>query len=500
MNKILTRIIASIESGDVNFFNYILTFWFAVTFRHFIELFSDHGDFVLQLYIHYILGYTALACCLILIFSKLTKVKILIASKVILVSFLILILAPVLDLLFSKGSGFDMRYMLPNLHKDLLLRFFTFFGTLSPSAITIGMRIEIGIAIISSSIYAWMKTKNVYRSIILALTIYTLIFLFCALPCYIQPSLHLLKLYFWPQDFVLSGLYILIILIFGGFCLYLADSKLFKSFLNEIPFERVLHYELMLILGVALAKNEIMISTQYIVILILSMISLVFICLSAMVTNNIYDQQIDMISNPHRILVKKYISMKIYQYLQFIFMAVGLFIGLFIDFKIFFFMALFVGNYYIYSAPPLRLKRILYFSKWIIAINSLAMMMVGYVITCSSLDGFPFVFIVYSLFILPNAIQFIDIKDAVGDKNANILTLPILIGLKRSKQLIGLFFIITYTSTYFISKNFLLTIFAFITGIIQYYLINKKNYNEKIIFNTYLISVIIFIIYLFYNK
>ena len=112
MIKKVSNIIHYFEDTPVRLSSLLFSFWFIVTLRHFIELFSDGTSFVWQLYVHYLMGYLAGATCLIFFFHIAIKKSLLKVSKVIFLMFLLLLVAPVVDLFISKGNGFDMRYML----------------------------------------------------------------------------------------------------------------------------------------------------------------------------------------------------------------------------------------------------------------------------------------------------------------------------------------------------------------------------------------------------
>jgi 4-hydroxybenzoate polyprenyltransferase len=147
--------------------------------------------------------------------------------------------------------------------------------------------------------------------------------------------------------------------------------------------------------------------------------------------------------------------------------------------------------------PPIRFKRVTFFSKLTISINSLLLLYSGiYLINESHVTEIPIGLILYFLILLTAAINFIDIKDYRGDKHANIKTLPVILGLKKSKFIIGLFFFISSLGIYFLLNETLLIIPLLILGMFQFFLINRTKYNEKHILITNNISLVLLIIYL----
>jgi len=124
---IFRKLIAALENPKIPFGNHILTFVFIMTLRNFLEMFSDNEEISFKLFAHYYLSYICLAMALIVLFYFATKETIHNIARVVLVSFLVLVLAPTLDLIISLGKGYNISYMLPGIHENLLYRFFTFY-------------------------------------------------------------------------------------------------------------------------------------------------------------------------------------------------------------------------------------------------------------------------------------------------------------------------------------------------------------------------------------
>ncbi|RLA63968.1 MAG: hypothetical protein DRQ89_05010, partial [Epsilonproteobacteria bacterium] len=165
-----------------------------------------------------------------------------------------------------------------------------------------------------------------------------------------------------------------------------------------------------------------------------------------------------------------------------------------VNFQTFYCILIFIGNYYLYSMPPMRLKRVPVISKLFISINSLLMVILGK-FTLTGKFGISPDLAIYFLLCITLVINFIDLKDVEGDKKAGINTIPTLLGLKMGKRVIGFFFIISYVLIYPILKKRLelagWDIIPFlICGLIAYFLINRKKYSEKPVFLFYLSSIV----------
>lgn len=499
--KVFKNIIQYFENQNIGIFSLLLSFFFAVSLRNFLEGFSDIGEISYNSFLHFYSAYTALALTIILLFVLGTKESVLKVSKVVFPCFLILLLPPVLDLIISHGKGFDMNYMLPGLHDDLLTRYLTFFGPLEPMAVTPGIRIELAIVLILSLIYLFIKTNSLLKSIFLTWLLYTIFFVFGAYPFLLIGLKKITGISFWHTEPILTFSFIILSIILGVALTYLANPNLFKLVLKDVCKYRVIHYELMPVLGVVIglyAIDYFKLTPHILFYFLLIPISLFFSGMNALIGNNIVDVEIDRmsLSNKDRALASKKVDLSFYKSLQFPFALIGMFLATLISFKILFLMVLFMGNYYIYSMPPLRLKRIPFFSKLIISLNSLIMVMAGYIIIMGSLEGFPHILTLFFLVLFTFPINFTDLKDSDGNKKASIYTLPVVLGEKGAKHFIGISFLITYVLINFLIKSTYLLVPMVGFGLLQYYWVTRSDYKESRVFITYLISLIGFIIHI----
>ena len=88
------------------------------------------------------------------------------------------------------------------------------------------------------------------------------------------------------------------------------------------------------------------------------------------------------------------------------------------------------------------------------------------------------------------ACNFIDLKDREGDLAGGVKTLPVLLGMRRSQQLIGGFFVLSYVSVGMLFGDNGVLFFSVVAGAIQFVLINRKNYQEGPVFLVYLLSLV----------
>ena len=81
--------------------------------------------------------------------------------------------------------------------------------------------------------------------------------------------------------------------------------------------------------------------------------------------------------------------------------------------------------------------------------------------------------------ILTNGTQFIDLKDTEGDKAAGILTLPVVLGMRRAQFVIAGLFTIGYLALVVISKGLVWRSIFGLLGIAQAAALTRRRYDER---------------------
>jgi len=157
--------------------------------------------------------------------------------------------------------------------------------------------------------------------------------------------------------------------IFGLAISYLEYREYLLVILRDIRLSRLIYYFSIFAMGVAIAMRESRFdfSASTLINLISACLGIFFVALYSIFMNNIADYDIDLISNPDRPLARKSIEIGLYKKLAVFFLFLALFYSMLVSFTVFLLTLLFMGNYFIYSMPPLRLKRITFFSKSIIS-------------------------------------------------------------------------------------------------------------------------------------
>jgi 4-hydroxybenzoate polyprenyltransferase len=489
-----------IENSKTPLYYFIFTFLLIIQLRNLLEDFSGDTGLGLMAHIHFILYYVCILSAILLIIKLITKEKTLKTFRPFSLFFSFILLGPTIDIIFTGFRNRNISYVFPESIKEIIIRFFTFFGKYTDMGATPGMRIHLFIILSLIFIYTLVKTnKNIKKSIFSVFLSYCILFISSILPTIIK---FLTSVNY--NDQFLSLLFFVLSIFLITILFYLNNKHFFKIILKDMRLTRMLFYILMILLGVAIGyKNYDMLRYGLPEFLFINILTLI-ICLMlgiffSIVTNNIVDYNIDKISNKERPLFKENFPLKDYILFGIICLILSLFGAFIVSYLGFFFIFLFIGNYFIYSMPPIRLKRIPIFSKLTISLNSLFLTLLGFSLFLESSDvihltSFPTEYIIFFL-LFTLAANFIDIKDYEGDKKEGIKTLPVLLGLETSKKLIAFLFILPFLFTGFLNPD--LMIICILLSIVNLLLITDKNYNEKYLFLIMLFSIIAYILTLF---
>ena len=501
-NRLLDKIISSgekiilyLESPEIPFSNYLWTFLAIITLRNVREYFYTSISITnhLPAALHFNIGYIIVCMTLVLWFQVLTKESIVKSARVILPLFIVLWFVPSIDFIYSfylKRMPVTSYVVIP---LSDWLRYFTFLWEPGQIGVTPGMRIELGLVFGVSFFYIYFKTRKLGRSLGGALGGYALIAAYITNPMvmFLNPSKS--------ADFQMYQFYLFLILGLGGVLFYRAQKLYFWAIIKDLRLTRIFHFELMFFIGFLCQRSHTMMNGGEVFNIFFMSAAILFACLYALMINNCADVRIDSVSNKERPLVTGAIPQATYQRISQVFLVLALIYASAVSIIHLFCVAAFMGNYYLYSMPPLRLKRLPVLSKSLIAINSFLLFLAGFSWGGPKMPEISSLTLLISFLVFTLVLNFIDIKDYAGDKAAGIKTLPTLLGLEKSKQLIGLFFIGTYLYSAFLLGQGERWVFFLILGVIQFFLINRKNYREEPVFFVYLASVIYIMIRTFWG-
>lgn len=503
MAGFIKNIIHEIESSRHSLLFHFISFLAIITLRNLLECFSDHTPILATRFLHYYLAYTILALNIIILLRFFIKGEIQKLIRVVLGGFIFILLGPLLDLLLSWGGGYNISYFLPEVHTNIIQKFLTFFGGFEVSGVTPGIRIEIALILIALFTYVKLKTGSFLKSVFSVVAIYSLLFLYACLPLIIHLLVTGMGYNYSYSDTLMTYTYLLLLFILLILFYLIHNREILKGMVKDLRPFRILHYQMMFFLGILiypLKISEIFIYPKNLLALMVMLAAILFACLTVIIMNNISDTHTDSANRRRNLLLAKTMSLAEYQRFGILALILMALYSLAMDFIVFFLLLCTVGNYFLYSMPPFRLKRIFFFSKLIISLNSVILVMTGFIFAGGDVFEFPYKIAFYFTLLLTFPIQFIDIKDYEGDKAEGIKTGPVVLGLKASKILIGLFFFLAYLLTPVILKINKILPFTAAAGAVQFFLINKRKYQEQWVFTAYLLGMAALLLYIMHLK
>jgi 4-hydroxybenzoate polyprenyltransferase len=443
----------------------------------------------------------------------------------------VIVIAPIFDLAVSGGKGYCMSYLLSH-GFGLFHDFITFFGPLTSCGITPGIRFEVVLVLIGVGMFAYRLTRNSFKTLLSVLGTYVIVFSNLAAPgimvtiahgftSYIDTNLffsNLLNGSLLPvtQSYIsTSSIYVanyangsiftarlswIICLVFTLVVMYQQNKIAWKAYLKDFRTARIVYYASLGLFGMWLAfrlGKYVQIPHSFPDILgymvFFTVIALGFTF--AATTNDLVDIPIDAVTNTNRPLITGALTVTQYKDIA---LLLGLFIvsgALLINYSFFICTLIFHICFYLYSVPPLRLKRHFLSGDALLALAGLVTVMSGYAFFSinPSFDSFPLrlaLFIFCFLFIIVNIRDFKDIK---GDAQEGIQTLPVVLGEKKARILIGVLIFIggLVTGTYLLPYFFALATTFYVVSTTFLILMLVQEVDERLVFLLMYITIII---------
>ncbi len=483
--------------------------------RIFLEGFSSPsmtGYFQTDIYAlsHYLIFFIAAVLTSIVVIGGSLSIPLIPMTRAVIFILPILWLPPLIDLTYG---GAQMTYIYTSNIQTFVTYYLTYFGPMGSGA-TLGLRIELGILIVLFGGYVYLHTKSVTYALVGAWLQYTLIFLFGSLPSLvalivpskdffiaIQQSIiprsfsHPSEIYTAYRtlellfDAALTKMLYVLLVIASVLWIRLALPDSFTAIVKNLRSERMFHFLLMFVFGILLALSSgVVVEWVFfdLITILVAFLSMVTACVFAIITNDLADESIDQISNAERPLVTGALTREMMRDGALISLLLTLFGGLALGSYALFWLGVFTAAYYVYSVPPLRLKRIPVFSSFFIGLASAAFMLLGFYLVSydQTLLAFPgrVVFLVVASMMLLTNVR--DLKDIEGDRAAGINTLPVLLGDRRARRVMGVMTVGAYVLVPLCIPVQSLWVPSLIAGALSWHVLEQGR-SEKAIFLIY---------------
>lgn len=405
------------------------------------------------------------------------------AANVLLFGFLIILTPPIIDTWVFQGAHFWSFYEFDGL-KGLFIRFFTLFGDTPDIGITYGVRVEVVLVTLALGLYAFLKSGRLGKSLLAALLTYTTLFILGTFPSWITlfvltfqkgflavTSNDVAALFLAPEpilgrdlsdfrsvlNFKMSLVYAFLASLLGSFLLFRQAPAYFMALLRNARLPQLIYHAGLLILGILLAvyfsNGHFEFEFFHFLGILVLLIAVESAWLASVVVNDIYDTKIDALTNPHRPLIERTIPTELYPVFGALFFIVSIVFSGIVSFSALLMLLAYQAIAWLYSAPPLRLKKYPFLATFLAAFAGILVLVSGFVSLSEThdLSALPvsllsYLFIAYFL-----ALPIKDFKDIRGDRSDQVYTIPVLLGAELGKQVIG-----TLTFLLFVFSPFVL--------------------------------------------
>ncbi|MBP7835910.1 MAG: UbiA family prenyltransferase [Candidatus Omnitrophica bacterium] len=450
---------------------------------------------------------TALISIIVLL-RLFTREDILKISKISLVFLAIIILPVSFDLIAKLATGAQISYEYVNGNvRQVVLNFFNPFFSIP--GVPYSLRIEIFIICVFVFIYVFLKTNKVLLSALAAFLAVGLCVFYGTLPGLIVAGFVKVVSLLWriPYPFlrgrmiegtVNESVIVIVELIFAllvtaiWFRLY--DARKFRVVIRDFRVSRYLCYFILLILGLVLYLRLAREVDALIFVKVLAMSGALFFALrfSALI-NDIFDVDCDVVSNKSRPLITGIIDRSEYLKVGAVYLVFSLLFAIWVSAACFMITLFFTAVYFLYSAPPFRLKRLFIFSSLVTGVQAVLTLLMGQLSLAqedTTVLLYPsLLWLAFLIFSLGSNIK--DLKDIEGDRRCGVYSLPVIFGEEKGRKIIALLVLLSYLFVPLFLYDFFykpeIVALSLLFGVINYLYIRKVASSEKPVFLLYFI-------------
>lgn len=509
-----------ISSIELNKLFYSLTF--VIFLRTFLEMFLEkthtlifYNDFYLNLvsYGHIYISWLSVFLTFTIFFSLFLKTKFIESFRLVVIFSPIILIPPIFDLIFYGFKGGYIYYSF-NL-KDFLYNYLNCFNPfVELQMVSRGVRFEVLLIVFSTlCISYYIFKKNLLVSLFLSFLVYNTVFFYGYLPAlYNAVGINFYSLsgisvtgISIPQKFLF--MYLMVFVFLCLFILYLLNRENKESFYTLISFlypSRLIFYLLLLCMGflfVGVKSNFYphILNFEDLLKLSSSAVSIVFLFMYAKILNDIYDLNIDKVSNDNRPIVKNSVSLETAKSLKNIFLFPSLIFAVASDRTFLFYWLFILSASYLYSVPPIRVRRFYPFGHLLLSLIGIGVFLAGgglvkpYDVYLIANKESLLVYLFFAYFFI---VHIKDYKDIVGDKNDGVMNVFNYI---KFKKLLGFFLVTAYCFCLFfigrileIKDLFLATLLIIFQAFSIFYIIVVRDIRklEKILYFALIASII----------
>jgi len=420
----------------------------------------------------------------------------------------LILFPPLLDMLKTGGSVYWSFYLLGNV-SELFGNWITIFGQMPSGIRYFGTKIVFLLAVSICSGVVFLKTKKVWKTGLAALGVYSIFFVLGSFPTlFTYGYLYLFegKSIFSVQSFNVAQFFASPLPIFGikyldlrsafpyklnviyflfstvllsGFFFRVSREK-FWAVIKNFRFPQLVYHSGLFFMGMGLGYLEFPENFRLSIFSFFSVLTLLastwLAWKASVVVNDIYDIEIDKITNKNRPLPSGIFSLEDYREFGIAVFILSLIGGLTIGFSFFFLLLTYQLLAWFYSAKPFRLKRFLGAATFLSSLASLMILFLGYILLShdQTITNLSWRIILLLIIAYTLSLPVKDFKDIEGDKKDGVWTLPVLFGEKKGRLIVATNLFGSYILSVFFLNELRLFFWALLFGALTFLAITRE--------------------------
>lgn len=519
--KKLQKIVEELLEKKISILTWIVVFLSMIVLRGFIEQFVAKSlplapqESLIEL-IHNLYFFILVLVFIWLYLSLILKINPARLAYIMSWATFLMLLPPFIDMVRSGGEIFWSFYLLSSPH-DLWKQFITIFGNLPSGIVYFGTKITFLAAIFLCCGLIYLKTKNLVKMVTSALVVYIILFFMGSFPTLFvyaydfflgikkvsdiksfeiaqflgspQKILGLETLSFkYAFAYKLELFYFPLLIFLLSILFFLLSRKKFLAVIKNFRYPQLTYHAGLFFLGIGLGflnfRQNLGINIFSLTVILDLLISVWLAWVASVAVNDIYDLEIDRISNSKRPLPKGILDSSEYMQFGAIFFLLSLLGGITIGFNFFLLLLVYQIIAWFYSAPPFRLKKFPIVATFVSSLASLTIIFLGYILMSSDQTIYTLNWRIIALLIICYTISIPvkDFKDIPGDKEYGIWTIPVVFGEKNARMLVAVCCFFSYILSVFFLNESRLFFWAIVFGAINYAIVISKKINPQRIF------------------
>lgn len=428
-------------------------------------------------------------------------------------SFFLVLLPPLIDMIRTGGQIYWSFYVIGST-SELWQQFITVFGNFPPGIVYFGTRITFILAIFFIAALAYAKSRKIFTALVGATGTYMIFFFMGSFPSIFSITylriiekmdissikfFHIVQLVGAPKNiwsvmppslkytfpYNLDLVYFPLLVLVSAVLFFMISREKFWAVIKNFRYPQIIYHAGLFFIGMGLGFLN---YPQNFHINVFSIFSIFTLVLSiwlawyaSVVANDIYDLEIDRISNPGRPLPKEVFSQNDYSQFGAACFLLSLLGGISVGFEFLILLLVYQIIAWFYSAAPYRFKKYPGVASAVSAMASIMIVFMGFILLSDNQTiehlSWRITFLLFFAYTL--AIPIKDFKDIEGDGKYGIWTIPVLLGEKKGRLLVAVNIFVVYMISVFLLNEMRLFFWALIFAVISYLILMSKKINPK---------------------